>query len=178
MNQKGFANIVLIVLVVLLAGALGYVTFVKKSSEQPSQSQVTPPTVTPPSKPSISIIFPNGGENFETEKPYTIKWGSSNLSPSTKIRIGYKPVIANSESGSFEIITTTNTGSFVWKTPKTVSGFNTPNGATWCNPSGTRVTRQYYLEVIALNQDPQNYLAVSDRSDATFNLTGPCFEGF
>ncbi len=31
-NQKGFANIVLIVLVVILAGALGYVTLVKKTA--------------------------------------------------------------------------------------------------------------------------------------------------
>ena len=29
-NQKGFANILLIILVVVLAGALGYVTLVKK----------------------------------------------------------------------------------------------------------------------------------------------------
>ena len=32
MSQKGFVNIVLIVLVVVLAGALGYVTLVKKSA--------------------------------------------------------------------------------------------------------------------------------------------------
>ena len=52
MNQKGFANTVLIILVVVLASALGYVTLVKKSApvEQPgvSNSQNAEPT-TPPS---------------------------------------------------------------------------------------------------------------------------------
>ncbi|MBI2055962.1 MAG: IPT/TIG domain-containing protein [Candidatus Sungbacteria bacterium] len=53
MNQKGFANIILIVLVVVLAGALGYVTLVKKLApvEQPStnNSQNTQTTTPPPS---------------------------------------------------------------------------------------------------------------------------------
>ena len=46
MNQKGFANIVLIILVVVLVGALGYVTLVNKPSSpepQPTTSQTTPP---------------------------------------------------------------------------------------------------------------------------------------
>lgn len=53
MNQKGFVNIVLIVLVVVLAGTLGYVTLVKKSAptKQPQTSnsqntQETPPPTT------------------------------------------------------------------------------------------------------------------------------------
>ena len=51
MNKKGFANIVLIILVVVLAGVLGYVTLVKKPApvEQPQTSssqntQATMPT--------------------------------------------------------------------------------------------------------------------------------------
>ena len=46
MNQKGFVNIILIVLVVVLAGALGCVTLVKKPSlpePQPTTSQTAPP---------------------------------------------------------------------------------------------------------------------------------------
>lgn len=60
-NQKGFANIVLIVLVVILVGAAGYFALVKKSSTPTNEtqstnnlpSQQTPPTnttqTTPPS---------------------------------------------------------------------------------------------------------------------------------
>ena len=68
MNQKGFANIVLIVLVVILVGAVGYFALVKKSptptSENPPTNnlptQQTPPTATNnppatiPTTPSLS----------------------------------------------------------------------------------------------------------------------------
>ena len=58
MNQKGFANIVLIVLVVVLAGALGYVTLVKKSTpteqSQTNNSQNTQPTTPPPTNNTVS----------------------------------------------------------------------------------------------------------------------------
>jgi hypothetical protein len=58
MNQKGFANIALIVLVVILAGALGYVTLIKKpaSVEQPqtSNSQNTQTTTPPSSNNTVS----------------------------------------------------------------------------------------------------------------------------
>ena len=49
-NQKGFANIVLIVLVVILAGAVGYFALVKKSPTPTSETQPTnnlPPQQTP-----------------------------------------------------------------------------------------------------------------------------------
>jgi len=57
-NQKGFANIVLIVLVVMLAGALGYVTLVKKPApveqSQTNNLQNTEPTTPPPANNSVS----------------------------------------------------------------------------------------------------------------------------
>ena len=45
MNQKGFANIILIVLVVILAGAVGYFAFMKKPA--PVIEQITQPATTP-----------------------------------------------------------------------------------------------------------------------------------
>ena len=58
MNQKGFANIVLIVLVVVLASVVGYITLVKKpvSVEQPqtNNSQNTQITTPPPVNNSVS----------------------------------------------------------------------------------------------------------------------------
>jgi len=45
MNQKGFASIILVVAIVILAGVLGYFSFVKKPAVSPitAQSQVTVP---------------------------------------------------------------------------------------------------------------------------------------
>ena len=50
MNQKGFANIILIIVIVILVGAVGYFAFVKKSepvAQQPTPIQTTNPTKTP-----------------------------------------------------------------------------------------------------------------------------------
>ncbi len=52
MNQKGFANIILIVVIVILVGVVGYFAFVKKSEPiaqqpTPTQTQTTTPTKTP-----------------------------------------------------------------------------------------------------------------------------------
>jgi hypothetical protein len=44
MNQKGFANIALIVVIIILVGAVGYFAFVKKSepvTQQPATTQTT-----------------------------------------------------------------------------------------------------------------------------------------
>ncbi|OHA19510.1 MAG: hypothetical protein A3C08_01965 [Candidatus Taylorbacteria bacterium RIFCSPHIGHO2_02_FULL_47_18] len=57
-NQKGFANIALIVLVVILAGALGYVTLVKKPApveqSQINNLQNTEPSTPPPANNPVS----------------------------------------------------------------------------------------------------------------------------
>ena len=52
MNQKGFANIILVVLVVVLFGALGYVTLLKKPAST-EQSQLNNSKNTEPTTPSI-----------------------------------------------------------------------------------------------------------------------------
>ena len=58
MNQKGFANIVLIVLVVVLVGALGYVTLINKPS----------PSITP-SSPDNTEPTPSGNNNPPQQTP-------------------------------------------------------------------------------------------------------------
>jgi len=68
MNQKGFANIALIVLVVILASALGYVTLVKKPApvERPQANnlqntqQPTAPKLTPYDATHFTIGLPEG----------------------------------------------------------------------------------------------------------------------
>ena len=79
MNQKGFANIALIVLVVILAGVAGYFALVKKS--EPVAQQTTPPpttTQTPtPQQPSPTPInetaswktYKNDTYSFEVKYP-------------------------------------------------------------------------------------------------------------
>jgi hypothetical protein len=90
-NQKGFANILLIVLVVVLVGALGYVTLVKKpvSTEQQTNNsqntqQTLPPsnnntvTQTPPPTPvaeaDINLTYPNGGEVLNVNSSVNINY--------------------------------------------------------------------------------------------------------
>jgi hypothetical protein len=84
-NQKGFANVVLIVLVVMLAGAVGYFALRKPTIEpatspvgnnvQPTQPQVTPPPVntTQTSPPSSQTNKPGwkvyAGAGFEMQYP-------------------------------------------------------------------------------------------------------------
>ena len=62
MNQKGVANIVLIVLVVILSGALGYVTLVRKPApteqSQTNNSQNTQPTTPISSLPTTCVDQP------------------------------------------------------------------------------------------------------------------------
>jgi len=68
MNQKGFANIILVIVIVILVGAVGYFAFVKKSEpiaqqptptattkETPKQNSPTP-TPTPTTTASTKII--------------------------------------------------------------------------------------------------------------------------
>ena len=119
MNQKGFANIILIVLVIVLAGVLGYVTLVKKSapstsSDQPqntSPTQQTPPpqvnntVIPPPQKPidetanwqvymnsqhDFSFRFPNQVTVLETQGAIRIQDTKSNLSSQVRVAKGIK----------------------------------------------------------------------------------------
>lgn len=73
MNQKGFANIILIVLVVVLAGALGYFIITKKSEpvsqQQTQNSQNQIPSQNLPSKtqaPSPTLPTTVKSENWKT----------------------------------------------------------------------------------------------------------------
>jgi hypothetical protein len=52
MNQKGFANIILVVVIVVLVGAVGYFTFVKKSGLIVQQPAPTPAQTNTPVSPT------------------------------------------------------------------------------------------------------------------------------
>lgn len=61
MNQKGFANIILVIVIVILVGAVGYFAFVKKS--EPIAQQSTPTPVATQTKTSVP-----------TPKDETVNW--------------------------------------------------------------------------------------------------------
>lgn len=73
MNQKGFVNILLTVLVVVLAGTVGYLTLVKKQPQPSTQLTPTPtgtaPTPTPKSETTNSKTYRNDKFGFEFKYP-------------------------------------------------------------------------------------------------------------
>ena len=84
MNQKGFASIILVVIIVVLVSVAGYFTFVKKSepiAQQPTPTPIqtttttkTPVSLTPtPDKISTWKTYTNSQYGFEVKYPDTWK---------------------------------------------------------------------------------------------------------
>lgn len=68
-NQKGFANIALVLVIVIIAGAVGYFAFVKKSEPVAQQLTPTPTRTTTPTKtPTSPTPTP---DKISTWKTYT-----------------------------------------------------------------------------------------------------------
>ena len=74
MNQKGFANIIFVVVIVILVGAVGYFALVKKSepiAQQPTPTptqkvQPTTPATTPTPTPSPTPASTDSTANWKT----------------------------------------------------------------------------------------------------------------
>lgn len=64
--QKGFANIILIILVVILAGSVGYLTLVKKQNSNTSQTEQSPSTQVVPTTSSTQTT------NTSPTRPLTL----------------------------------------------------------------------------------------------------------
>ena len=83
MNQKGFANIILVVVIIILVGAIGYFTFVKKSESVAQQSTLTltktlvSPTPTTPSETANWGTYKNTTYGFEFN--YNPKWNIAKI---------------------------------------------------------------------------------------------------
>jgi len=65
-NQKGFANIILVVVIVILAGAVGYFAFVKKSEPVAQQPTPTSTQTNTPVLPTPTHSSPTPQPNTET----------------------------------------------------------------------------------------------------------------
>src|SRR3989344_5398734 len=96
MNQKGFANIILVVVIVILVGAVGYFAFVKKSepvAQQPTptpiQTKTSTPTPTTKDETSSWKTYTNSSVGFSFKYPADWKVsddgkGDINLTDSNK----------------------------------------------------------------------------------------------
>jgi hypothetical protein len=93
MNQKGFANIALIVVIVAVVAVGGYLVFSKKSASPTETQQPQTPnelykpisernwqgqgsSYLPDEKDHIQVLFPKGGEKLEVGKTYNIQWNN------------------------------------------------------------------------------------------------------
>ena len=77
-----------------------------KKSEQPAEQS------------SILVSSPVGGEKWQAEKSYDIKWTTANYSPNAKVEIK----LSNAKNGEeVVLINTFNTGSYIWKIPVTLN---------------------------------------------------------
>ena len=87
MNQKGFANIILVVVIVILVGAVGYFVFVKKSepiAQQPTSiTTQRPATQSPtPTQQGNTVnqkIYSVPGMRFEYPDTWQVKTGTSGV---------------------------------------------------------------------------------------------------
>jgi hypothetical protein len=74
MNQKGFTNIILIILVVILAGVVGYLTLIKKQTPSTKINQISPTST--PTEQTQTTISPTlqAASSTSTPKDETINW--------------------------------------------------------------------------------------------------------
>ena len=83
MNQKGFANIALITLTVVVVAVLGYVVLMKSTSAPISEQQIgtqsqqpTPSQTNTPQATSGKVIFPTKSDILKVGQTYVVKWES------------------------------------------------------------------------------------------------------
>ena len=148
-NQKGFANIVLILVVVAIVAVGGYFVFSKKS--EPVAQEPTPtPTTTPPasnSEPSITVLSPNGGEKYQGGKTYDIRWLSNSIKSNVDIGL-IEGSEGSGQGAGYAALNVPNSGLYKWTI------------------SSSLHTGQYKIFI-----RPVGSGSVEDSSDSTFTIT-------
>ncbi len=125
MNQKGFANIVLIIVVVAIVAVGGYFVFSKKSPTPiPSQQQTPITTGEPnqgqgasfvPEEDRIQIAYPKGGEKLEVGKTYDVRW--TNYSGKEPLTITLQATTLDNKASAKIVasnVPAASTGSYKW----------------------------------------------------------------
>jgi len=94
MNQKGFANIILIVLVVILAGAVGYFALVKKpvSPTPTSQVNIKGSEFIPPDSGVVDLLVISVSKGHYCSPKNTVSV------PAGEVGVPTKPVVTKNES--------------------------------------------------------------------------------
>lgn len=133
-SQKGFANMILIVVVVAIVAVGGYFVFSKKSTvstpsqqnpeagatNKPNQGQDTSyvpgqGASTVAEKDRIQIVYPNGSEKLEVGKAYDIRW--TNYSGKEPLTIALQATTPDNKVSAKIVasnIPATSTGSYKW----------------------------------------------------------------
>ena len=95
---------------------------------------------------SIKVLSPNGGENWEKGKIYTIRWQSHGISGNVKIKLKW----GTSSGGWFTVTNSTpNTGRYSYTIPRTVG----------------QAGNQFKIYVMTLDE------SVKDKSDGFFSIS-------
>jgi len=76
--QKGISPlvsivIILVITVIAIAGVFAY-QYYSAPKEEAKMPEIAPPTPTPTTTPSITVLSPNGGEVWQVGKTYNITW--------------------------------------------------------------------------------------------------------
>jgi len=165
MQNKGFVNAALVVLVVILVGTVGYLVWERRALETTTEKateEVAAPAQEQDSSSSLELLFPKGGEKLEAGKTYQIRWSSNNIPPGAKIDILIRP--PNQTEIAVDQISTQNTGSASWTAPQKLGGPLAYN----CQIDGEVISVPTTVEIY---WDSNGYKA-SDNSP--FTITGPC----
>lgn len=119
---------------------------------------------------SVTLLFPNGGERWETGKTYAIKWSSVNLPSDARIFLEfYGPIIP--PAGPEEI---------VWRVPGGQIAkdlLSTQTSYSWKIPADIKPRNDYIIEIRAYWGQPlplgEGVTYVYDISDAPFSIVAP-----
>ena len=93
-KSKLFRNVIIILIsVVILAGAIGIFYWQKKETKPSPQLTPVTPTFSPPTEipaePSITVLYPNGGEKWTLGQIYKVKWKSAGVEKVNILLIDY-----------------------------------------------------------------------------------------
>jgi hypothetical protein len=145
MNKKIVITI-LVIIIILVLGVIVYQQYKNTNLEN--------------TKPSITLLYPNGGETLNKGSTYDIKWETQNVPATNKVSVTIRrvaPPALPEEGQEFDPIIFTNlenTGSKEWK-------------VSYMYPDGNYIIGINTYESLPITN------SISDESNATFKIVDP-----
>ena len=142
-KSKSFKNVIIILIgIIILTGVIGIFYWQKKETKPSSHLTPTPQTSSSPTKipatPSITVLYPNGGETLQERDRCPIKWKAVDLPDSAKVNIDlFMPDTKDSMLIASNI--PANQEVYWWKVT------NSENWGKACLAKGTKVLMEYNL---------------------------------